>query len=102
MLEVTFDDADLAKLVQNVRELQRKLGAVRAQKIQRRLRQLAAAESLDVLRSAPGRCHKLVGDRSGQLSLDLDHPYRLLFRPVGVLVHGPGADWTGLLFALWP
>ena len=27
----------------------------------------------------PGRLHELKGDRKGQYSLDLVHPYRLLF-----------------------
>jgi hypothetical protein len=33
------------------------------------------------MRRLPGRCHELTGDRSGQLSLDLDGPYRLIFVP---------------------
>lgn len=43
------------------------------------------------------RCHELTGDRAGQLSIDLDHPYRLVFRPD----HVPppqrpegGLDWS--------
>ncbi len=28
------------------------------------------------------RCHELKGNRKGQLSVDLDHPYRLIFKPV--------------------
>jgi len=29
----------------------------------------------------PARCHELTGDRKGQLSVDLKHPYRLIFEP---------------------
>jgi len=43
------------------------------------------------------RCHELKGDRTGQLSLDLDHPYRLIIEPA----HDPiprkpdgGLDWN--------
>jgi hypothetical protein len=36
---------------------------------------------LDDLRSLPGRCHELTGNYAGSLSLDLDGPFRLLFRP---------------------
>jgi proteic killer suppression protein len=43
------------------------------------------------------RCHELTGDRAGQLSIDLDHPYRLIFSPN----HDPiperdagGLDWS--------
>jgi proteic killer suppression protein len=31
------------------------------------------------MRNIAGRCHELVGDRAGQLSLDLVHPQRLIF-----------------------
>lgn len=49
-------------------------------------------------KSKPSRCHELTqGRRSGQLSVDLDHPYRLIFVPN----HNPvpereegGLDWS--------
>ena len=51
------------------------------------------------MRLLPGRCHELTGDRAGQLALDLDHPYRLIFMPF----HDPiptkadgGLDWTAV------
>jgi proteic killer suppression protein len=31
------------------------------------------------LRNLPGRCHELTGNRKGQISIDLEGPYRLLF-----------------------
>jgi proteic killer suppression protein len=48
------------------------------------------------MRFLPGRCHELRGNLAGHLSLDLDRPYRLLFRPaedrdVGT---GRGMDWS--------
>lgn len=49
-------------------------------KIQQRLLQLQAARSLADLGppyQGPARCHELKGDRAGQLSVDLKHPYRL-------------------------
>jgi proteic killer suppression protein len=97
-VEVSFDDADLAETFRNERELRKKHGVVRAKKIQQRLKDLGAAETLAVMRSAPGRCHELHGDRAGQLSLDLDHPYRLLFKPVGNPDPGPGGglDWSAV------
>jgi proteic killer suppression protein len=40
-----------------------------------------AAETLaEISYLPPPRCHELSGNRAGQLSVDLDHPYRLLFR----------------------
>ena len=45
-MEVSFDDADLAETFANSRELRKKHGAVRAKKIEQRLKDLAAAETL--------------------------------------------------------
>lgn len=68
----------------------------RAKLIRRRLDDLLAAPSLDVMRSLPGRCHELKGDREFEISLDLDGPYRLILFPA----HDPiplkadlGLDW---------
>jgi proteic killer suppression protein len=35
----------------------------------------------DISYLPPTRCHELVGDRAGQFSLDLNHPYRLIIEP---------------------
>lgn len=97
-MEVSFEDPDLAETFRNEREVRKKHGAVRAKKIQQRLEDLEAAETLATMRTLPGRCHELRGDRAGQLSLDLDHPYRLLFRPAGNPDPGPGGglDWSAV------
>jgi plasmid maintenance system killer protein len=97
-VEVSFDDADLAETFRNARELRKKHGEVRAKKIQQRLKQLEAAETLAILRGASGHCHELRGDLAGLLSLDLDQPYRLLFQPVGNPAPGPGGglDWSAV------
>ncbi len=52
-----------------------------AEKIRARLDDLQAAPTLATMRGLPGRCHELTGNRAGQLSLDLVHPYRLIFEP---------------------
>lgn len=72
---------------------------VRARKIQQRLKDLQAAETLADMRVLPGRCHELHGNLAGHLSLDLDHPYRLLFRPAVDLDPsrgGGGLDWSAV------
>jgi proteic killer suppression protein len=33
------------------------------------------------MKTLPGRCHELTADRKGQLAIDLDGPYRLIFEP---------------------
>ena len=78
--------------------MDRKLGQRRAQLVRRRLAEFEAAETLADVGSLPGaRCHELKGERKGQLSVDLDHPYRLIFEPG----HNPapakpdgGLDWS--------
>jgi plasmid maintenance system killer protein len=78
------------------RRLVRRHNAQRAKLIRRRLDDLRAAANLQVMRGLPGRCHELTGDHKGDLSIDLDGPYRLIFKPA----HNPpparadgGIDW---------
>ena len=54
-------------------------GPERAKRLRRRLADLDAAESLTDMIGLPGRTHELREDRTGQLSIDLDGPYRLIF-----------------------
>ena len=95
---MSFDDADLAEMCRSDRELRKKCGVVRARKIQQRLVDLRAAETLADMRVLPGRCRELHGNLVGHLSLDLDHPYRLLFRPADDPDPGPGGglDWSAV------
>ena len=82
------------------KRLVRRHNAQRAKLIRRRLDDLRAAPCLDVMRHLPGRCHELRGGRSGQLSLDLDGPYRLLFRPADEPPPAKpdgGLDWTQVI-----
>jgi proteic killer suppression protein len=66
------------------------------------LAQLWAAPTLEIFAppySPPHRCHELTGNLKGQLSVDLDHPYRLLFvpdhEPVPQRPEG-GLDWQAV------
>lgn len=59
--------------------LQKVNGERRAILIRRRLDELRAANNLaEISHLPPPRMHPLKGKRQGQISLDLDHPYRLL------------------------
>lgn len=78
---IDFSNNDFEEECNNHRLLVRRQGNIRANRIRRRLDDLRAAEVLADMRNLPGRCHELRGTRSGQLSLDLDHPYRLIFEP---------------------
>jgi plasmid maintenance system killer protein len=79
------------------KRLVRRHSAHRAKLIRRRLDDMRAAPALEAMRNLPGRCHALRGNRAGQLSIDLDGPYRLLFEvgdnPVPLKSDG-GLDWT--------
>ncbi|MBT8420334.1 MAG: killer suppression protein [Gammaproteobacteria bacterium] len=80
-----------------------KLGAIRAKLLMRRLDLLFSAETLaDLLPpcSGPSRCHELTEGKRGKqkpLSVDLDHPYRLIFapdhEPLPIRDEG-GLDWS--------
>jgi plasmid maintenance system killer protein len=95
-VEVSFDDPRLKAMFENEKKLLKEYGKDRARKIKNRLNDLRAAETLADMRNFPGRCHELTEDLAGYLSLDLDHPYRLLFRPAKDTepLPGGGLDWT--------
>ncbi|MEZ5072382.1 MAG: type II toxin-antitoxin system RelE/ParE family toxin [Bacteroidales bacterium] len=78
---ITFADKKLEKLANNFSQAKKKLGHVRATKLHQRLGDLRDAESFHDLQSLPGNYHRLSGDRNGQWSCSLDHPYRLIFEP---------------------
>ena len=62
--------------------MEKEHGVIRAKKLGQRLMELRAADCLaDISRLPPPRCHELTGNRSGHFSVDLDHPYRLIFLP---------------------
>lgn len=79
---ITFKNKKIEKELCDEKTLKRKWGTEQAKLIARRLTELAAAENLETLRKLPQvRAHKLSGDRAGQISLDVKHPYRLLIIP---------------------
>lgn len=80
-MEITFRTRKLWKQCNDSRAAVREFGPNQARKLRQRLDDLQAAENLGLFRALPGRCHELKGDRKGQLSLDLEHPFRLVFEP---------------------
>jgi proteic killer suppression protein len=46
-----------------------------------RLEELSACENLEIMNYLPQARCQLIQDRKGQLSVDLEHPYRLIFIP---------------------
>lgn len=80
-MDIVFSSMRLQKIFSNKSLRVRKHGNRRANRIGQRLDDLRAANTLDDMRYLPGNCHELLHDRTGQLALDLDHPYRLIFVP---------------------
>jgi proteic killer suppression protein len=98
-LDIYFKNKKLEKVFNEEAQLNKIHGAKRAQRIRIRLADLRAASSLMEFwppYKAPARCHELTGNRKGQLSVDLDLPYRLIFvpdDPIPKLEDG-GLDWS--------
>jgi len=95
---IYFKTKKLQKICNNRNESIKKFGPKMARKLQQRLMELKAASCLDdISRVPPPRCHQLSGNRDGQLSVDLEHPYRLLFIPANnpiPVTQGGGLEWA--------
>ena len=98
-MDISFKSTKLEKELNEGKRLKKSHGEIRAKKIMLRLAEFRAVICLNDLGppyDGPGRCHELTGNRKGQLSVDLDHPSRLIFAPK----HDPvpkkddgGLDW---------
>ncbi len=78
-MDILFDKQKMAKACSSERDRVIEYGPERGRKIGLRLDQLRAAQNLFIFINVHPRCHRLTGNREGQWSADLDHPYRLLF-----------------------
>ncbi len=99
-MEISFRTKKLQKACNSAKAMNAEWGDKMAKKLQQRLSELQAADTLhDVSRLPPARCHELSNNLAGYLSVDLVHPYRLLFLPN----HDPvptkddgGLDWSAV------
>ncbi len=81
-MDICFTNKKIAKVCNSGKEMQAQYGKRMADKLQQRLAELQAAETLAEMRTIPGaRCHELSGNLSGFLAVDLVHPDRLVFYP---------------------
>lgn len=96
-MDILIADRKLKRCINDIRQLTRAYGSPRAKRLRARLDEFRAAECLSIIRTLPhARCHELVGDLRGKLSVDLDHPYRLIFEPADEPVPTKtdgGLDW---------
>jgi proteic killer suppression protein len=95
-VDIVFSTRQLENTCNDERLAQKKWGKPQAAVLARRLDDLRAASTLDVLRSFPGGLHELKGNRAGQLALSLKGGDRLIIEPA----HEPppakadgGLDW---------
>lgn len=79
-MKISFLDADIEGLCQLSKLATRKLGAESARKLQRRLTELFASNSVAELPA--GRPHPLQRNRYGQYAVDLHGGHRLVFKPM--------------------
>jgi plasmid maintenance system killer protein len=81
-MDITFRNEKLAKIFNSEMGLVREYGNQNAKEIRRRMAVLAAATCLEeVPIRPPERRHELIGNRKGQLAVDIKHPQRLVFVP---------------------
>ena len=80
-MKITFSNNKLKKTANDPKRCFREYGQVGGKKLLQRLTDLRDAESMEDVRYLPGRYHELTEDRKGQWACDLQHPYRLIFKP---------------------
>ena len=99
-MDIIFKTKKFMKQCNSKNLLVRAYGPRCAELIRRRLDEIRAADTLETLRSLPqARCHELKGNRAGQLSVDLVHPYRLVFEPLMDQSNQKskgGLDWSSI------
>ena len=95
-MEVAIPNNRLRREIENEAARKKRFGKDMAQKIALRMAALVAAESLADFwppHSGPERVHELKkGDLLGMFSMDLKHPFRLLFTAIGEEKKKPGDD----------
>jgi proteic killer suppression protein len=96
-MEIRFSKSKLMKTCNSANKLRAEYGQAMARMIQRRLSELAAADTLEVMRALPGHCHELQQNLKGLLAISLVGADRLAFKPD----HDPvpakddgGLDWS--------
>ena len=102
-MDVEFKSKKIRKIFENEKKLLVKYGSRRTEFIKRRMYELLAASCLEDLRNLPGvRLHQHTrskGQKKAVFSVDLDHPYRLLFESAKdpePTLPGGGVDWESV------
>ena len=82
-MDIYFRKTKFKKASQTIELAQREWGPTRGKLVRQRLDELNAADNLNIMTLIQrARCHQLTGNLKGKFSVDLDHPYRLIFEPL--------------------
>lgn len=77
---IEYKNANVRKVCTDASTVIQKYGRAMAEKIQQRIQELSAADSVEtMIRFRIGRCHQLHGNRKSQYALDLVSGWRLIF-----------------------
>lgn len=80
-MEISYKNKKLEKQLTDPRDMAKSFGQI-ARKINQRLKDLADADNLAIMRTIPAsRCHELTGNRKGELAVDVSGNYRMIFEP---------------------
>ena len=84
-MEIVFATRQLQKICNNHVQAVKKWGDKNAALLRKILDEMYDSDNLAVFMNLPrvrnSRCHPLTGNLSGKFSIDLKHPYRLIFEP---------------------
>ena len=81
-MKIYFSTKKLQKIFNSEKELLKNYGVEQTNKIKMRMAVLKAAVNLaEVPVQKPERRHQLQGNRKNEFTVDLKHPFRLVFRP---------------------
>jgi plasmid maintenance system killer protein len=79
-MNIYFKTKKIAKICNENKESVKAVGADSALRLQQRMMELKAADTLnDISTLPPAKCHELSGNRKRQFSVDISKNYRLLF-----------------------
>ena len=81
-MDIDFRTKKLKRVCNSISLARRAYGVEKGEYLMRRLGQIKYSDNLAVLMTLPqARCHQLKGNRRGQFSVDLKHPFRLILEP---------------------
>lgn len=79
-MDIEYKSKSIKKVCENASVAEKKYGLEMAVKIQHRIDQIIAADSVEqMIQFHIGRCHPLHQNRKNQYAVDLVHPMRLVF-----------------------